>query len=89
MQASGCRFVVTDPMRPFIECSGIATPAEYASAVTWQDRHGRYEGGGAFLRIDGAAERVEQAFGEAGLTLVHDPVVGSLPQPGTWPGWGL
>jgi hypothetical protein len=89
MQASGCRFVVTDPTRPFIECSGIATPAEYASAVTWQDRHGRYEGGAAFLRIDGAAERVEQAFGEAGLTLVHDSLVGSLPQPATWPGWGL
>ena len=89
VQASGCRFVVTDPTRPFIECSGIATPAEYAAAVTWQDRHGRYEGGAAFLRIDGAAERVEQAFGEAGLAIVHDAVVGSLPQPATWPGWGL
>jgi tRNA A-37 threonylcarbamoyl transferase component Bud32 len=89
MQASGCRFVVTDPTRPFIECSGIATPAEYAAAMTWQDRHGRYEGGAAFLRIDGSAERVEQAFGEAGLTLVHDALVGSLPQPATWPGWGL
>ena len=89
VQASGCRFAVTDPTRPFIECSGIATPAEYAATVTWQDRHGRYEGGAAFLRIDGAAERVEQAFGEAGLSLVHDAVVGSLPQPATWPGWGL
>jgi len=89
MQASGCRFVVTDPTRPFIECTGIATPAEYAAAVTWQDRHGRYEGGAAFLRIDGSAERVEQAFGEAGLTLVHDALLGSLPQPATWPGWGL
>ena len=89
MQASGCRFVVTDPTRPFIEFSGIAAPAEYVSAVTWQDWHGRYEGGAAFLRIDGAAERVEQPFGEAGLTLVHDALVGSLPQPATWPGWGL
>lgn len=89
MQASGCRFVVTDPMRPFIECSGIATPAEYAAALTWQDRNGRYEGGTAFLRIDGADERVEQAFGEPGLSLVHDPVAGTLPQPASWTGWGL
>ena len=66
-----------------------ATPADYAAAVTGQDRHGRYEGGAAFLRIDGSAERVEQAFGEAGLTLVHDALLGSLPQPATWPGWGL
>lgn len=89
MQASGCRFVVTDPTRPFIECSGIGSPADYAAAVTWRDRHGRYEGGATFLRIDGAAERVERTFGEPGLPLVHDAFVGSLPQPATWPGWEL
>jgi hypothetical protein len=89
MQAAGCRFVVTDPLRPFIECVGIATPAEYTAAVTWRDRHGRYEGGSSFMRIDGAAERVEVAFGEQGFPLVHDSLVGSLPRPATWPGWGL
>lgn len=89
VQASGCRFVVTDPAQPFIACQGIATPAEYTAAVTWRDRHGRYEGGAVFLRIDGAAERVEQAFGGQDIPLVHDALVGSLPQPATWPGWGL
>jgi hypothetical protein len=41
------------------------------------------------MRIDGAAERVEVAFGEQGFPLVHDSLVGSLPRPATWPGWGL
>jgi len=89
MQAAGCRFVVTDPLRPFIECAGISTPAEYTAAVAWRDRHGRYEGGTSFMRIDGAAERVEVAFGEQGFPLVYDTLVGSLPRPATWPGWGL
>jgi hypothetical protein len=87
LEAAGCRFIVTDPARPFIEQSGIALPEDYAAAVTWQDRHGRYEGGRGFRRIDGAAERVELSFGDPTVPLVHDPVVGSLPQPAEWAGW--
>ena len=89
LRAESCRFVVTDPTRPFLEWSGIGTPAEYAAAADWQDRRGRYEGGAVFMRIDGAAERVEQSFGDPAVPLVHDPVVGSLPRPADWAGWGL
>jgi hypothetical protein len=89
LRAESCRFVVTDPTRPFLEWSGIGTPAEYAAAADWQDRRGRYEGGEVFMRIDGAAERVEQSFGDPAVPLVHDPVVGSLPRPADWAGWGL
>ncbi len=88
LEASGCRFVVTDPARPFIEQSGAAPPEDYAAAVGWQDRHGRYEGGRVFRRIDGAAERVELLFGDPTVSLVHEPAVGSLPQPAEWAGWG-
>jgi hypothetical protein len=87
LEAAGCRFIVTDPARPFIEQSGIALPEDYAAAVAWRDRHGRYEGGLGFRRIDGAAERIEVSFGDAGVPLVHDTVVGSLPQPSEWAGW--
>jgi hypothetical protein len=89
MRAEGCRFLVSDSSRPFVEWSGIGTPAEYAAAADWQDRHGRYEGGAVFMRIDGAAERVEQPFGDPGVPLVHDPVVGGLPRPADWDGWGI
>jgi hypothetical protein len=89
MRASGCRFAVTDPGRPFVEWSGIGTPTDYAAGADWQDRHGRYEGGPIFMRIDGAAERVELPFGDPAVPLVHDPVVGTLPKPGDWAGWGL
>ena len=87
MNAAGCRFVVTDPTRPFVEWSGIGTPAEYAAAWDWQDRHGRYEGGAVFVRIDGAAERIELPFSELATPLVHEPTVGSHPQPPDWAGW--
>jgi hypothetical protein len=89
LRAESCRFAVTDPSRPFLEWSGIGTPAEYATAADWQDRGGRYEGGAVFKRIDGAAERVEQSFGDPGVPPAHDPVVGSLPRPADWAGWGL
>lgn len=87
LRAESCRFVVTDPTRPFLEWSGIGTPAEYAAAADWQDRRGRYEGGAVFVRIDGAAERVEQSFGDPAVPLVHDPLVGNLPRPADWDGW--
>jgi hypothetical protein len=89
VRAEGCRFLVGDSSRPFVEWSGIGTPAEYAAAADWQDLHGRYEGGAVFMRIDGAAERVEQPFGDPGVPLVHDPVVGGLPRPTDWDGWGI
>jgi serine/threonine protein kinase len=88
MQASGCRFIVADSTRPFIEQSGIASPDDYAAAVSWEDRHGRYEGGRVFRRIDGAAERVEIPFDDPAVSLVHEGAVGSLPQPSDWVGWG-
>ena len=89
MRAEGCRFVVSDPSQPFVEWSGIGTPAEYAVVADWQDRDGRYEGGAVFMRIDGAAERVEQHFADLVVPLIHDPVAGSLPRPADWAGWGI
>jgi len=86
--ATGCRFVVADTARSFIEQAGIAEPEAYLAALTWRDRHGRYEGSRVFQRIDGAAERVEVPFGQPNVPLVHDPRVAALPDPADWAGWG-
>ena len=88
VQASGCRFVVADPARSFIEQAGIAAPEAYVAACSWRDHHGRYEGSQIFQRIDGAAERIEIAFGQPSAPLVHDSRVGDLPWPSDWAGWG-
>jgi serine/threonine protein kinase len=88
VQATGCRFVVADPARAFIEQAGIAEPEAYLAALSWRDRHGRYEGSRVFQRIDGAAERVEVPFGQPNVPLVHDPRVAALPDPADWAGWG-
>ena len=88
VQASGCRFVVADPARSFIEQAGIAAPEAYLAACSWRDLHGRYEGSQIFQRIDGAAERIEIAFGQPSAPLVHDSRVGDLPRPSDWAGWG-
>ncbi len=88
VDATGCRFVVADPARSFIEQAGIAEPEAYLAALTWRDRHGRYEGSRVFQRIDGAAERVELPFGQPTAPLVHDPRVAALPDPADWAGWG-
>lgn len=53
---------VVEPGRVFVEQAGIATPEAYRAAVRWTDDGGRYEGGGTFRRIDGAAEREELPF---------------------------
>ena len=84
MQATGCRFIVTDPSRALIEQTGIADPDAYASAVSWLDGHGRYEGTRIFQRIDGAAERIETVFGDPSVPFVHDPQVGVIPDPSGW-----
>jgi serine/threonine protein kinase len=84
MQATGCRFIVADPSRAFIEQTGIADPDAYAAAVSWLDGHGRYEGTRVFQRIDGAAERVEKVFGDPSVPFVHDPVCGVIPDPTGW-----
>lgn len=88
VQATGCRFVVADPARSFIEQAGIAEPEAYLTALSWRDRHGRYEGSRVFQRIDGSAERVEVPFGQPNVPLVHDPRVAALPDPADWAGWG-
>ncbi len=88
MIATGCRFVVADPARAFIEQAGIAEPAAYLAAMSWEDRHGRYEGTGIFQRIDGAAERVDTPFGPPAAPFVHDGRVGAALDPSTWAGWG-
>jgi len=85
--ASACRFVVTDPSRPFVEQAGIGSPQDYADALVWQDHQGRYEGGAVFRRIDGAAERIDLPFGDATLPLLHTAVTGQAPQPLEWAGW--
>lgn len=84
MQATGCRFIVADPARAFIEQTGISDPDAYAAAVSWLDDHGRYEGTQVFQRIDGAAERVETVFGDPSVPFVHDPVIGMVPDPAGW-----
>jgi serine/threonine protein kinase len=88
LNATGCRFVVADPSRAFIEQAGIAEPEAYQSAFSWQDRHGRYEGTRTFQRIDGAAERVDTAFGQPAAPFVHDARAGVTPDPSGWAGWG-
>jgi serine/threonine protein kinase len=87
VQATGCRFVVADPARSFIEQTGISEPEAYLAALLWKDRHGRYEGSRVFQRIDGAAERVELPFGQPTVPLVHDPRVADLPNPADWGVW--
>ncbi len=87
-EATGCRFVVADSTRSFVEQAGIADPDAYLAAMGWQDRHGRYEGTRTFLRIDGAAERVELGFGPPPAAFVHDDRPGLAPDPSGWAGWG-
>lgn len=84
MHPTSCRFIVADPARAFVEQAGIADPDTYSAAVSWLDRHGRYEGTMIFQRIDGAAERIDTLFGEPSVSLVHEPVVGMVPDPTTW-----
>jgi hypothetical protein len=88
VKSSGCRFVVADPTRAFVEQAGIADPEDYLAAVDWLDRNGRYEGSRIFRRIDGAAEREELAFGQATVPpLLHDSRVGPVPDPAAWDDW--
>lgn len=88
MQATGCRFIVADPARSFIEQGGIADPQVYVAATSWQDRHGRYEGTRTFQRIDGAAERIDTPFGPPAAPFIHDDRPGVPPDPTAWAGWG-
>jgi len=87
--ATGCRSVVTDSSRPFVEQAGIGGGADYLAACRWDDRHSRYEGGGVFRRIDAGGERIEQIFGDEDAPVVYDPPAGDLPEPAAWPGWGV
>ncbi len=84
MQATGCRFIVADPSRSFVEQSGIAEPDVYLTALSWLDRHGRYEGTRIFQRIDGAAERVETVFGQPSAPFIHDAQAGEVPDSASW-----
>ena len=84
LTATGCRFVVTDPSRPFVDQAGIALPADYLAACRWEDRHGRYEGGSVFRSIAGGAAEV---FGDDGAPVVNEPFSGGLPRPAEWSGW--
>lgn len=88
VEATGCRFIVADPGRSFIEQGGIADPDVYVAAISWQDRHGRYEGTRTFQRIDGAAERINTPFGPPVAPFIHDDRPGAAPDPTTWAGWG-
>ena len=83
--ATGCRFVVTDPSRFFVDQAGIAVPADYQAAFQWDDRHGRYEGGSVFRSIAGG---MTVAFGDGAAPVVNEPVAGGLPRPADWSGWG-
>lgn len=80
VRARRCRFAV-DAGAVFVEQVGIGTPEAYRGSVQWSDEGGSYEGGEAFRRIDGAAEREELPFPEP---------VGRLPSDGrndpTFPG---
>jgi hypothetical protein len=85
MSATGCRFVVTDPSRAFVDQVGIALPADYLAAFQWEDRHGRYEGGSLFrMTSDGITE----GFGDGAAPVVNGSVAGGLPRPADWSGWG-
>jgi len=84
MSAIGCRFVVTDPSRAFVEQLGVALPADYQAAFQWEDRHGRYEGGSLFRSGPGGST---EAFGDGSAPVVNEPVAGGLPRPADWSGW--
>ncbi|MFM7184976.1 MAG: serine/threonine-protein kinase [Planctomycetota bacterium] len=87
VRAAGCRFVLTDADRPVILQAGAGEPDRYRAAITWLDEQSRYEGGAAFQRIDGAAERVDVGYREVLPPLFHKTEIGACPDPGGWAGW--
>ena len=80
VMAEGSRFVVEEG-RVFVEQAGIGSPEVYRDAVRWTDRGSRYEGGEAFRRIDGAAEREELPFPGADRVGRASAPVGGVPEP--------
>jgi hypothetical protein len=70
--ADDCRFRIPESAA-LIEQVGVGDPETYRLAVEWLDGGSRYEGGGIFRRIDGAAERVEMDYASSPQPLIHLP----------------
>jgi serine/threonine protein kinase len=86
LRAADSRIVV-DAGRPFIEQYGAADIDSYRAACQWTDRGSRYEGGGAFRRIEAATEQIDEPIRDVVPPLFHQPIPGPRPDPTTWTGW--
>lgn len=84
VRAGTSRFMVRAADGPFVEQVGVGVPDAYATGCLWLDEQSRYEGGGAFRRIDAAAERVDIGFRDVVPELAHEPVGGLWPDPAEW-----
>jgi len=87
VRAADSRFVV-DAGRPFIEQYGDADIDAYRTACQWIDRESRYEGGGAFRRIEASTERIDEPIRDVAPPLFHQQVPGPRPDPASWAGSG-
>ncbi|MFM7206712.1 MAG: serine/threonine-protein kinase [Planctomycetaceae bacterium] len=84
LRAADCRFIVSDPTRPFIEQVGGADVDTYRGACLWIDARSRYEGGGEFRLIDAPSERINEAIRDVVPPLFHESVPGVPPDPADW-----
>jgi hypothetical protein len=80
--------VLVDAGRPFIEQYGDADIDAYRTACQWIDRQSRYEGGGAFRRIEASTERIDEPIRDVAPPLFHQLVPGARPDPASWAGSG-
>jgi hypothetical protein len=80
--------VVVDAGRPFIEQYGDADIDAYRTACQWIDRRSRYEGGGAFRRIEASTERIDEPVRDVVPPLFHQQVPGPRPDSASWAGSG-
>ncbi|MBU6309601.1 MAG: serine/threonine protein kinase [Planctomycetes bacterium] len=80
--------IIVDAGRPFIEQHGNADIDAYRTACQWIDRRSRYEGGGAFRRIEASTERIDEPVRDVVPPLFHQQLPGSRPDPASWAGSG-
>ena len=86
LRAADSRIVV-DAGQPFIEQYGGADIDAYRAACQWTDWHSRYEGGGAFRRIEAASEQSDEPIRDVVPPLFHEAIPGPRPDPTSWAGW--
>ena len=80
--------IIVDAGRPFIEQYGDSDVDAYRAACQWIDRQSRYEGGGAFRRIEASTERIDESIRDVTPALFFQASAGPRPDPAGWVGWG-